>query len=381
MRERSFLRNMDRKINKIQFIICANDSRELEECRFYIDRLYVPDGMQTELTIITDARSMTEGYNRGMGQSDAKYRIYLHQDTCLIYRDMLRELIDVFEKNESIGMVGVVGVKQIPNHAVAHSSWDTGWVDTNEQPLELKYQPEHESGLELVEAVDGLFIATQYDVPWREDLFTKWDFYDISQALEMRRRGYQVAVPYQSQPWCWHDNETSRLADYEGERRIFASEYQDIRAFDRGEVYHYQSKQDQLLEEFQAEIMHMVDEGRMTLVEQLLEQYHSILGSKAELIRLENIFYVRKVEKHAGVESQLYGDGKMAKELLEAFREDKFLVKRMEYGDDKAADRLLERYQLRELSEAAMLGLAVCYAKDRTMVMEQWNEKLEIYRK
>ncbi len=32
--------------SKIQFIICANDRRELEECTYYIRRLCIPQGMK-----------------------------------------------------------------------------------------------------------------------------------------------------------------------------------------------------------------------------------------------------------------------------------------------------------------------------------------------
>ena len=46
-----------------------------------------------------------------------------------------------------------------------------------------------------VEAIDGLIMITQYDIPWREDLFQKWDFYDVSQSMEFIRHGYKVAVP------------------------------------------------------------------------------------------------------------------------------------------------------------------------------------------
>ena len=61
--------------DKIQFIICTNDKRELEECQFYIKRLRIPKGMQIEITVIEHAVSMASGYNWGMRQSDAKYRI------------------------------------------------------------------------------------------------------------------------------------------------------------------------------------------------------------------------------------------------------------------------------------------------------------------
>ena len=35
-----------------------------------------------------------------------------------------------------------------------------------------------------VAAADGLLLATQYDIDWREDLFENWHFYDISQCME-----------------------------------------------------------------------------------------------------------------------------------------------------------------------------------------------------
>ncbi len=359
---------------KIQFIICANDKRELEECRYYINRLSIPDGMRIDITVIEHAVSMAAGYNYGMAQSDAKYRIYLHQDTCLIDTGMLKALIEIFKNNESVGMVGVVGAKQVPIDVMVYNAWDTGRVDTNCKPLELNYQIEGaKCGLTFVEAIDGLFMATQYDLPWREDLFKKWDFYDISQSLEMKRRGYQVVVPYQPQPWCWHDNETSKLADYEGQRRIFSQEYQDIRAFVQEPIYQYQNRQAQILGQFCKMVFDLVDKGDIDQAGQLLEKYHTLLGAKAELLCLENICYVRQIERHAASRHNFYGDGMRVQELLQNFREDKFLVKRTEYGDGNAVRRLLERNYQGLISQEAMFGIAVCYAKDRKKVIEQWN--------
>ncbi len=37
---------------------------------------------------------------------------------------------------------------------------------------------------EQVRVIDGLIMVTQYDLPWREDLFLGWHFYDVSQCLE-----------------------------------------------------------------------------------------------------------------------------------------------------------------------------------------------------
>ena len=361
---------------KIQFILCVNDKRELEESKFYISRLLVPERMRTELTVIEGASSMAAGYNCGMAQSDAKYRIYLHQDTCLIYPEMLNVMLDIFQQNASVGMLGVVGARRIPENGMAHSAWDTGRIDTNCKPLELNYQSDvMKQGFTVVEAIDGLFMATQYDLPWREDLFKKWDFYDVSQSLEMKRHGYQVAVPYQPTPWCWHDNETSKYMHYEGERRIFSQEYQDIRPFILGNVYSYHDIGAQILDELGDEVFRLVDCGEMEVAGQLLKQYHTLLGSKAELICLENICYVRQIENHLGCRPPFYGDGMTSQELLQNFREDKFLVKRIEYGDRNAVRQLLAKHHQGMISQVAVFGIAVCYAKNRDKVMERWNGK------
>ena len=69
-------------------------------------------------------------------------------------------------------------------------------------------------------------IVTCYDIPWREDIFDGWDFYDLSQCMEFKRRGYSIVVPFQSSPWCLHDDRVAlSLMDYNHYRKIFLKEY------------------------------------------------------------------------------------------------------------------------------------------------------------
>ncbi|MDE7007053.1 MAG: glycosyltransferase family protein, partial [Lachnospiraceae bacterium] len=70
--------------HKICFILCTNDERQLDECMMYLSRLHVPDGFSVDVATVWDAKSMASGYNEGMGSSDAKYKIYLHQDTFIV---------------------------------------------------------------------------------------------------------------------------------------------------------------------------------------------------------------------------------------------------------------------------------------------------------
>ena len=69
---------------QIAFIICANNAQFYNECVWYIEKLVVPEGYSTDILCIQEAESMAEGYNAGMKASDAKYKVYLHQDTFIL---------------------------------------------------------------------------------------------------------------------------------------------------------------------------------------------------------------------------------------------------------------------------------------------------------
>ena len=79
-----------------------------------------------------------------------------------------------------------------------------------------------------VEAIDGFIMITQYDIPWQEDIFTGWDFYDISQSFEFRKRNYDVIIPPSVHAWCFHDDGIMDLDSYYNTRKIFMKEYADM---------------------------------------------------------------------------------------------------------------------------------------------------------
>ena len=79
---------------KICFIICVNNDLFFEECAKYIYALSIPEGMEIELLEIRGAASMTSGYNEGMYASNAKYKVYLHQDVFIINRYFIIEAVE-----------------------------------------------------------------------------------------------------------------------------------------------------------------------------------------------------------------------------------------------------------------------------------------------
>lgn len=214
---------------KISFIICCNEPLYLKECELYINRLHVPDGYAIDIHAITGAASMAEGYNRGMEESDAKYKVYLHQDVFIIHKDFLKETLSYFEDHPEIGMLGMVGTKRLPpNGCMWTTPMRTGAVRccifrTDDEYFDIPIPASRP--LSRVQAIDGLLMMTQYDIRWREDLFTGWDFYDVSQSMEFTRQGYRIAVPCQKTPWVMHDNDFVNLSRYHFYRKIFLQEY------------------------------------------------------------------------------------------------------------------------------------------------------------
>lgn len=210
---------------KICFIMCANNEDYMEEQIQYLNHLQIPQGYEIDVLTVQGADSMTSGYNEAMKASDAKYKVYLHQDTFIINKNFIADLLEIF-KEEKIGLVGMVGTPHLPENAIMWNGFRYGKLYSS-----MIYQAgisvigEMSEKYKEVEAVDGFLMATQYDVEWREDLFQKWDFYDVSQSFEFRKQGYKVVVPNTEEPWCIHDDGFFNLKNYYVERKKFLKEY------------------------------------------------------------------------------------------------------------------------------------------------------------
>lgn len=215
--------------SRVAFITCVNDNEWYEECLLYLRHLRLPDGMSAQYIGIRGAKSMASGYNEAMMKSHAKYKVYLHQDTFIVNRDFVADALKLFSQKD-IGVIGVIGCRSLPESGiwwdgmrcygrVLHACEPESVVDS-----ELM---EPEGDFVDAETVDGLLIATQYDIPWREDLFTGWHMYDASECREFIRNGYKVAIPNQSAGfWCIHCPKEKPLpSEYKEYQRIFLEEY------------------------------------------------------------------------------------------------------------------------------------------------------------
>lgn len=213
---------------KIAFIICYNNDLYLYECLKYISFLNVPEGIETETITILDAPGMAAGYNAAMRSTDAKYKVYLHQDVFILYEDFIYDVIEAFRKCPEYGMLGVIGGDNVPADANFWCNWNRGCTYSNDSLFQYNLKYSNNTNITSVSIIDGMMMITQCDIPWREDVFDGFDFYDGSQSAEFIKAGYKVGIPYQKQTWCMHDCGCSKLKNYDKYRNMFCKEYSDM---------------------------------------------------------------------------------------------------------------------------------------------------------
>ncbi|MDY6295215.1 MAG: glycosyltransferase family protein [Schwartzia succinivorans] len=212
--------------NKICFISCVNNDAQYNECLESWKALHVPEGMKVESLVIRDAESMTDGYQAGMESSDAKYKIYIHQDVWINNKNLLIIMVREFQKHPEYGILGVVGSQSLPLTGVWWEGEKIGAIRdrVSGEMSEYFYERNDKECTQAI-ALDGLILMTQYDVDWRVDLFDKWHFYDVSQCVEFLKRGYKAAVLPQSMPLCTHFAGMNPMNGYDTERQKFLKEY------------------------------------------------------------------------------------------------------------------------------------------------------------
>ncbi len=235
---------MGSKETEVSFIICTNNDRYLEECGFYIDKLQVPEGLTVKVIPVRHAKSMTAGYNEAMHASDAKYRIYLHQDMFIVNRRFLYDLLDLFRENDRLAMLGVAGTEHLRD-ADAWSSLDIGGcysigTFSGLGSIAVKPQIRNPQGkYQAVDFIDGMLIATQYDMEWDERI-EGFHFYDVSQCERFRKAGYEIGIVRQEDLWSFHDFGPLNLATYRRNQRQFCELYGYQRGSDDDETQIYE---------------------------------------------------------------------------------------------------------------------------------------------
>ncbi len=216
-------------IEGIAFLVAVTDDGKLARLRRSIDGLERPDGFEISVLERRDAASLPTAYNELQREAaDWRYKAYVHQDAVVRNRALIPDVLRIFRRR-TIGLIGAAGCRYLPESCVW---WDGSGVfgrvvhltGAGEETLELE-QPKGE--FEVVEAVDGLCMITQHDLPWDEAI-GGFHFYDVAQSLRYVLAGYDVVVPRQEEPWFAHDDTPRAVpqsTDYLAARDAFRTRY------------------------------------------------------------------------------------------------------------------------------------------------------------
>ena len=373
--------------HKIAFIICANNALYYDECVRYINDLNIPEGLCTDIICIQEADSMTQGYNAGMQASDAKYKVYLHQDTFILNRNFIKDMLQVFSSDISIGLLGVLGIPQLPSDVNCHLCKKVGNIIKYDghtiMDTDFLLQRQDQNWQE-VEAIDGLLMATQYDIPWREDFLDGWDFYDISQSLEMKRHGYKVVVPYQKETWCYHNCGCPNLQKYDYYRKKMLLEYPEVfNGTVDWEIVRHEVENAQKIEDLKNEMLKLLTQHQYKTLIESAEKAREKNFLNTELREISNLMEIYGLEKTniRPIHSEWfeYTDWLQIKEYYNWVR---FVVLRIEYGyEDERIAEIKELIKNGRVSRDAIRKISAVSLKDTYKVYEQllkeeWEEPL-----
>lgn len=188
---------------KIQIIFHLANENFYNRLIQSLETVTVPENFSVEVQPV-EGEEKYFAYETAMRASDAKYKIYIDEQAVVTNTNFLAEMLKIFQSDNSIGAIGTSGVTELSTHGVSLTS--------------AKRAPENFCG--EVEIVDGFFFATQYDIPWRQDLFTDNFFGGQAQCLEFKRKGYKIFI---GGSWISYVGENFNLD--EQSRQKFLDEY------------------------------------------------------------------------------------------------------------------------------------------------------------
>ena len=222
---------------KVSFLICTNNETDLKECSFYINRLYIPENTDIEIHSLAGARSMSAGYNELTRKYGGDINVYLHQDVYIINRNFIYDIERIFDSDNNIGLIGMVGYKYMTDIAVMWKShYRCGEVplygaagEYEESDINAYRYDLEKDGVFDTPIADGFLLAANKDLPWDEESYSGWDFYDADQCMRYLEAGYRVVTPYQRLPWCIHDDGiVLTLFNYNVSRKVFLNKWSDF---------------------------------------------------------------------------------------------------------------------------------------------------------
>jgi GT2 family glycosyltransferase len=182
----------------VSAVVCSIDPKKAERIREHYATLF--SGRHFEIVQINDARSLSEGYNRGFAQTSGDVVIFSHDDIEIVSRDFPARLLRHLSTHDIVGVAGtsrLIGV----NWNSAGWPWLHGCVAHGQHGADgfffHCFGPPPQGA---VQAVDGLFIAAKREVceaiPFDPATFDGFHLYDLDFSYRAFLAGFRIAIAW-----------------------------------------------------------------------------------------------------------------------------------------------------------------------------------------
>ncbi len=207
---------------KIAIIVHVTNEKFFQETAESLQTLEVPENFSVDILPVQGEEKFRT-YNFAMKDSDAKYKIYLDEKVSVLQKNILSEIVKIFQSDDKIGIIGTSGAIKLATDGICLGSpKHTGKLLYDAEKKLQNFGDSEEEFVE-VEAVDEYFVATQYDFSWREDLKI---FSVAAHCLDFKREGYKSIVITQQTPCIWY-----RSIDFSVDKqaqKIFMEDYKNF---------------------------------------------------------------------------------------------------------------------------------------------------------
>jgi GT2 family glycosyltransferase len=182
---------------RISLIVNSRDDARWNAFRSWIAALEMPE---VEIIRISDAKSMCEGYNRGIDMATGGILVFAHDDVEILTPDFFARVAKHLETHD---VVGVAGTDKLPGSCCW---WSSGGLHTVGQCSGLALDSlQHQVivyndrfGVTPAEALDGVLIAATRkaarSIRFDAEMFVGWHFYDVDFSYRASRAGLSVVV-------------------------------------------------------------------------------------------------------------------------------------------------------------------------------------------
>jgi hypothetical protein len=181
----------------VSIIICSNNAAKYRACEAMYQRLFPPGTM--EMVRIADAKSLAEGYNRGIAQAAGEHLLLVHDDVEILSPDLAERLDAHLARFDIVGLAGtsllmhsmwVTAGPPFIHGQIAHPSPKGGFV-VDLYSASCRFY-------EKMQALDGLFLAMRKEVALKigfdEATFDGFHLYDLDFTFRAYLAGLSLAV-------------------------------------------------------------------------------------------------------------------------------------------------------------------------------------------